>query len=46
MTSGGLTVPPERTARLAELRRSYEELSDAYEGMRRMVERGYLSFRT
>ncbi len=46
MTSAGLTVPPERTAHLAELRRSFEELSEAYEGMRRMVERGYLTFRT
>jgi len=45
-TSAGLTVPPERTARLAELRRSFDELSEAYEGMRRMVERGYLTFRS
>lgn len=45
-TSAGLAVPAERTARLAELRRSFEELSEAYEGMRRMVERGYLTFRS
>ena len=45
-TSAGLTVPAERTARLAELRHSFEELSEAYEGMRRMVERGYLTFRS
>jgi len=46
VTNAGLAVPPERTARLADLRRSFEELSEVYEGMRRMVERGYLSFRT
>jgi hypothetical protein len=28
--------------RLSVLRRAYEELTEAYEGMRRMVERGYL----
>jgi hypothetical protein len=44
VTGAGLTVPPDRVARLAELRRGFEELSEAYEGMRRMVERGYLTF--
>jgi hypothetical protein len=29
---------------LAELRRSYEEISDVYEAMRRLVERGYLAY--
>jgi len=29
---------------LAALRQTYEELSNAYEAMRRMVERGYLLF--
>jgi hypothetical protein len=31
-------------ARLAALRSAYDELAEAYEAMRRMVERGYLSF--
>jgi len=30
---------------LAALRRAYEELTEAYEGLRRMVERGYLPYR-
>ena len=30
-------------ARLGQMRTVFEELSDAYEGMRRMVERGYLA---
>jgi hypothetical protein len=31
-------------AALARLRKTYEELSEAYEALRRMVERGYLCF--
>ena len=34
----------EQTAKLARLRTAYEELTEAYEGLRRMVERGYLAF--
>lgn len=34
-----------QVARLAQLRAAFEELSDAYEGLRRLVERGYLPFR-
>jgi hypothetical protein len=30
--------------RLAELRTRYEELASAYEALRRMVERGYISY--
>jgi hypothetical protein len=29
---------------LAEVRRAFQELSDAYEGLRRLVERGYLTY--
>jgi hypothetical protein len=29
---------------LAGLRRAYEELSEAYDGLRRMVERGYMTY--
>lgn len=32
-------------AELAHLRAAYEELTEAYEAMRRLVERGYVSFR-
>ena len=35
----------EEVDRLGHLRCAYEELSEAYEAMRRMVERGYLQFR-
>ena len=35
---------PSQVADLAALRHAFEELSEAYEGMRRMVERGYLVF--
>jgi hypothetical protein len=31
---------------LAALRAGYQELSEAYEALRRMVERGYLSFQS
>ena len=34
----------EQTAKLARMRAAYEELTEAYEAMRRMVERGYLTF--
>lgn len=37
-------VDPAAGRRLADLRGLYEELSDAYEGARRMVERGYLAY--
>ena len=34
----------EQTAKLARMRAAYEELTEVYEAMRRMVERGYLTF--
>lgn len=37
-------LTPEQIAKLARLRGAYEELTEAYEAMRRMVERGYLTF--
>ena len=40
----GLTA--EQVERLTMLRGAYEELTEAYEAMRRMVERGYLTYRT
>ncbi|HEX5377915.1 MAG TPA: hypothetical protein VFW47_05045, partial [Phenylobacterium sp.] len=41
-TSSGLE--PRQAAKLAELRANYEELTEVYEAMRRMVERGYLGY--
>ena len=38
-------LSPDGAERLARLRAAYEELAEAYEGMRRMVERGYLTYR-
>jgi len=45
-----LTEPPraltaQEAARLAQLRTSFDELAEAYEALRRAVERGYLPFR-
>ncbi|OIQ62939.1 hypothetical protein GALL_555270 [mine drainage metagenome] len=37
---------PKGIARLSELRMQYQELIEAYEAMRRMVERGYLVYRS
>lgn len=38
-------VTPAQVARLAELRAAYHELAEAYEALRRMVERGYLTYK-
>ena len=43
MTASGRAVAAHEAAALAQLRVAFEELSEAYEGLRRMVERGYLS---
>lgn len=40
------SLSAEDVERLSTLRRGYEELSEAYEAMRRMVERGYLTFQS
>jgi hypothetical protein len=44
MTENGLTLAPEQVAQLVVLRHAYEELTEAYEAMRRLVERGYLGY--
>lgn len=44
MTEGAQPLSPDQATKLTGLRIAYEELTEAYEGMRRMVERGYLSF--
>jgi hypothetical protein len=38
------SLDPLAIERLAHLRSAYEELSEVYEAMRRLVERGYLGF--
>ena len=42
----GQNLNPDQIAKLGRMRCAYEELAEAYEAMRRMVERGYLPYRT
>jgi hypothetical protein len=44
ISSASPTPSPDQIARLAQMRQAYEELSEVYEAMRRMVERSYLPF--
>ncbi|CAN5122643.1 hypothetical protein BH10PSE4_BH10PSE4_31310 [soil metagenome] len=44
MTEHGVAITTDQTARLSTLRAAYEELAEVYEAMRRMVERGYLTY--
>lgn len=46
LTEGGHAPTAEQSMQLHGLRVTYEELAEAYEGLRRMVERGYLHFQT
>jgi hypothetical protein len=41
----GAVLSPAQAARLAALRQAHEELTEAYEALRRMVERGYVNYR-
>lgn len=43
LAESGSPVTPDQTARLTAHRMAYEELAEAYEALRRMVERGYLN---
>lgn len=45
LAHSGSPVTPDQTARLTAHRTAYEELAEAYEGLRRMIERGYLSMK-
>ncbi len=45
LSEAGFAVGPSEAQALTSLRVAYEELSEAYEGLRRLVERGYLSYR-
>jgi hypothetical protein len=44
VTEAGPTPAPNEIKALAQLRETYQELTEAYDAMRRMVERGYLTF--
>lgn len=44
MTEQSAHLAPDEVAHLGTLRRTFEELAEAYEAMRRMVERGYLTY--
>jgi hypothetical protein len=42
-SESGAPSTPDQIARLAAARAAYEELGEAYEALRRMVERGYIT---
>jgi hypothetical protein len=46
MSETGHPLSPDQVAKLSRLRSAYEELSESYEALRRMVERGYLTYQT
>jgi hypothetical protein len=41
----GAALSPAQAQRLAALRTAHDELSEAYEALRRMVERGYVAYK-
>ena len=43
-TDGGKVPGHPQIDEMSRLRRAYEELAEAYDGLRRMVERGYLGY--
>jgi len=45
MSETGAALSPAQAARLSALRTAHDELAAAYEALRRMVERGYLTYR-
>ena len=46
MTESATALTHDQTTQLGVLRRAYEELTEAYDAMRRMVERGYLHYQS
>jgi hypothetical protein len=46
ITTEGQPPSIEQVEKLAQMRMVYEELTEVYEAMRRMVERGYLTYTT
>jgi hypothetical protein len=45
LSESGAPATPDQIARLTSARVAYEELAEAYEALRRMVERGYVAIR-
>lgn len=45
-SESGAPSTPDQIARLTSARTAYEELAEAYEGLRRMVERGYVALKS
>lgn len=45
LAHSGSPATPDQVARLTAARTAYEELAEAYEALRRMVERGYLTLK-
>lgn len=43
LAQSGSAVTADQTARLTAARTAYEELAEAYEALRRMIERGYIT---
>jgi len=43
-TEGAVVPTGEQIQKLAQLRTAYEELAEVYDAMRRMVERGYVTY--
>lgn len=43
-TESAAVPTPEQVDKLAQLRTAYDELTEVYDAMRRMVERGYLTY--
>jgi hypothetical protein len=44
LSKSGNLPDPKQVAQLSEMRLTYEELTEAYEAMRRMVSRGYVTY--
>lgn len=44
MSDIGHQLAPHQVEKVAQLRQAFEELAEAYEGIRRAIERGYLSY--
>ena len=45
LAHSGSAVTPDQVARLTAARTAYDELAEAYEALRRIIERGYISLR-
>lgn len=45
LSDAGHELNAAQVAKLTSLRQAYDELTEAYEGLRRLIERGYLTYR-